>query len=274
MSDLIELGTVLSAFFDGAGPSHDQLDQAFAHHKLGAGDPAPRGKTPDGRPLGKVKRVRQTFGYAADRDPAAGLALAREIVALLRADGVFTPTSDRYAGSEKISRLVAPFGRLGLALLDSGELVPVVIDNLEGSELTDALRGYVRRINLNPDDAALQIGTGKELDEAVARHVLVERTGAYPIGGSAGNFPMTLAGAFSTLGFAVPGQITLDPDPHRAVQQCLFLLGKEINRLRNEAGTGHGKPGPPTSTTALTAAEARLVARATALLAGAMLDAL
>jgi hypothetical protein len=182
VSDLIELGAVLSAFFDGAGPSHDQLDQAFAHHKLSKGDPAPSGKMPEGRPLGKTKRVRQTFRYAADRDPAAGLALAREIVALLRADGVFTPTAPEYAGPEKVSRLVAPFLRLGLTLMDSGELVPVVIDNLEGTELTEALRGYVRRINLNPDDAALQIGTGKELDEAVARHVLVERTGAYPIG--------------------------------------------------------------------------------------------
>ncbi|WP_064917785.1 hypothetical protein [Mycolicibacterium conceptionense] len=35
-----------------------------------------------------------------------------------------------------------------------------------------------------------------------------------------------------------------------------------------------GKPGPPTKTTPLTPAEARLVARATALLAGVMLDAL
>ncbi len=37
---------------------------------------------------------------------------------------------------------------------------------------------YVRRINVNPDDASLQVGTGKELDEATARHVLEERTGS------------------------------------------------------------------------------------------------
>jgi hypothetical protein len=41
-----------------------------------------------------------------------------------------------------------------------------VIDNLHGIDLTDALMSYVRRMNLNPEDAALQIGSGKELDEA------------------------------------------------------------------------------------------------------------
>lgn len=58
------------------------------------------------------------------------------------------------------------------------------------------------------------------------------------------------------------------------MQQCLFLLGTAVNRLRNEAGTGHGKPGPPTKTAPLTPAETRLVARATALVAAAMLDVL
>ncbi|MCA2243358.1 MULTISPECIES: abortive infection family protein [Mycobacteriaceae] len=274
MSDLIELGAVLSEFFDRAGPSHDELDQAFAHHRLTPGDPAPGGKDQDGRPLGKVKRVRRIFRYATDHHPAAGLALAQEIVSLLRADGAFTPTMPGYAGQEKISRLAAPFRRLGLTLGKSGDLLPTVIDNLAGTELTDTLLGYVRRINLNPDDAALQIGTGKELDEATARHVLVERTGSYPQGGNKGSFPVTLANAFTALGLAVGPDVKLDDDPHRAVQQCLFLLGTAVNRLRNEAGTGHGKPGPPTKTAPLTPAEARLVARTTALLAAAMLDVL
>ena len=36
--------------------------------------------------------------------------------------------------------------------------------------------------------------------------------------------------------------------------------------------SGHGRPGPPRKTTALNPADARLVARATALVAGALLD--
>lgn len=63
------------------------------------------------------------------------------------------------------------------------------------------------------------------------------------------------------------GPFQLDSDPHRAAQQCLFLLGNEINRLRNEPDTGHGRPGPSRKTAPLTPAEARLIVRSTALLA-------
>lgn len=273
VTDLVELGAVLGDFFDeGAGPSHDQLDQAFARYGLGDGDPARGGRTAQGTPLGKTKRIRRVFVFAADNDASAGLALAHEVVALLRADGAFLAALPGYAGVQKISRLAATFARLGMTLADNGELRPTVIDNLGGTQLTDALRAYVQRINLNPDDESLQVGTGKDLDEAAARHVLEERTGSYPVGGHAGSFPVTLANAFTAVGLAVPGHIALDPDPHRAVQQCLFLLGTSVNRLRNDAGTGHGRPGPPRKTSALTPAEGRLVARATALLAGALLD--
>lgn len=271
--DLIGLGAVLGDFFeDGSGPSHDQLDQAIVRARLTAGDPAPGGKTPQGSPLGKTKRIRQVLVYATDRDAAAGLGLARHVVSLLRADGAFSPGTGRYAAESKIGRLREAFAPVGFTLAPSGELRPTVIDNLAGTELTDALRAYVNRINLNPDDAPLQVGAGKDLDEAAARHVLQERTGTYPAGGHAGSFPVTLANAFTTLGFSVPGSVQLNSDPHQAVRECLFLLGTAVNRLRNDAGAGHGRPGPPRKTQPLTPAEARLVARATALLAGALLD--
>lgn len=196
----------------------------------------------------------------------------QQIVSLLRVNGAFTPALDEYAGAPKISRLRDAVGHLGFTLDSSGALRPTVIDNLTGTQLTQALHSYVDRINLNPDDAPLQIGTGKELDEATARHVLEQRTGSYPTGGPAGSFPVTLAAAFTTLGLEVPPQVQLHSDPHRQVQQCLFLLGVAVNRLRNDAGTGHGRPGQPRKTQPLTPAEARLVARATALIAGALLD--
>lgn len=269
--DLVELGAVLGDSFEGGGgPSHDQLDQAIARTRLTAGDPAPGGRTRHGPPLGKTKRIRQVLVHATDHEPAAGLKLAQQIVALLRADGAFTPALESYAGLQKIARLSEAFTRIGFTLDLNGALRPVVIDNLAGTQLTEALQSYVNRINLNPDDAPLQIGTGKELDEAVARHVLEERTGSYPVAGHAGSFPVTLAGAFTAVGFAVPPQVQLDNDPHRQVQQCLFLLGTAVNRLRNQAGTGHGRPSQPGS--AMRPAEARLVARATALIAGALLD--
>lgn len=273
--DLIELGAILGDFFEnGKGPSHDQLDHAFVHVGLNFGDPAPHGITPSGSPLGKTKRVREVFVFATDNNAPAGLKLAQEIVSLLRADGAFSSNLGSFAGTEKIDRLRRSFERLGFSLDPDGALRSTVLNNLSGTELTDALRAYVDRINLNPKDAPLQIGTGKDLDEATARHVLEQRIGVYPTGGREGNFPATLAAAFSAVGFTIPRDIQLDKNPHNAVQQCLFLLAKEVNRLRNDAGTGHGRPSAPKLTQPLTPAEAQLVARATALVAGALLDAL
>jgi hypothetical protein len=134
---------------------------------------------------------------------------------------------------------------------------------------TAALRTYVNRINANPDDPALQVGSAKELDEAAARHVLQELAGEYATSGRDGSFPMTVNRAFQVLDMAVrmPGGQP-HSDPAKAVQETLFELAIQINRLRNQTGTGHGRPGLP----ALAAADAQLAARATALIASAMLD--
>lgn len=269
--NLTELGAALGPFFDVAGsPSHQQLRDAFTRHGLGHLDPAPNGRTPDGSHLGKMKRIRHVFASPAAHTPTAGVPLARDLVALCRAHGGFNPDSESYAGSGRVTQLVQAFAPLGFTLEPDGSIRPTVIDNLSGTELTATLRSYVDRINSSPDDAPLQVGTGKELDEAAARHVLTELLGDYPV---SGNFPVTLTSAFTAIGMAVPTELPkLDPDPHRAVHQCLFLLATAVNRLRNDAGTGHGRPGPPRKTTELNPAEARLVARATALVAGALLD--
>lgn len=272
--NLIELGSVLGDFFEGgAGPSHDELDRAIARAGLQAGDPAPGGRSAQG-PVGKTKRIRQVLVYATDHDRRAGLECARQVVDLLRAAGSFEPALEAYVGQDKCQRLRDALGRLGYELDASGALRARVVDNLSGTELTDALRAYVDRINLNPDDAPLQVGSGKELDEAVARQVLLERMGQYPTSGHAGSFPVTLAQAFTVLGLEIAPDLhqALHSDPSRQVQQCLFLLGVAVNRLRNDAGTGHGRPDAPRRTEDLTKAQARVVARATALIAGMLLD--
>jgi hypothetical protein len=269
--NLTELGAALGPFFDVPGsPSHNQLSDAFTRHGLSHLDPAPDGRTSNGTHLGKMKRVRHVFASPAAHTMTAGLPLARELVGLCRAHGGFNPSSESYAGSGRVTQLVQAFVPLGLTLDPDGSVRQTVIDNLGGTELTAELRSYVDRINSNPEDAPLQVGTGKELDEAAARHVLKELLGDYSV---SDNFPVTLTSAFTAIGMATPTELPkLDPDPHRAVHQCLFLLATAVNRLRNDAGTGHGKPDPPRKTAALSPAEARLVARATALVAGALLD--
>lgn len=272
--NLIELGSVLGSFFErGAGPTHDELDRAVHRAGLQHGDPAPGGRSPTG-PLGKTKRIRALMVFATDHDSAAGVQLARHVVDLLRADGAFEQNLPGFAGAEKAALLKTAFGRLGFTMDADGGLRPTVIDNLTGTELTDALRAYVNRVNLNPDDSPLQVGTGKELDEAAARQVLLDRLGEYPVGGHTGSFPATLARAFAAIGLEVAPDLSsqLDPDPRRQVHQCLFLLGLAVNRLRNDAGTGHGRPDAPRKSTPLTTGESRLIARSTALLAGMLLD--
>jgi len=265
--DLIALGSVLSEYFEGgAGPSHDELNDAFRRTKTAKYDPAPGGKTTTGDLLGKMKRVRRVFASASDESPEAGLELAAHLVSLLRADGEFSGSP---AGIDRTRRLTTAFEHLGFTLHGDGALSALVVDNLSGVRANAALRTYVNRINANPDDPALQVGSAKELDEAAARHVLEELVGEYAKSGRDGSFPMTVNRAFQVLDMAVrmPGA-NPHKDPAKAVQETLFELAIQINRLRNQTGTGHGRPQIPS----LSVADARLAARATALIASAMLD--
>ena len=59
----------------------------------------------------------------------------------------------------------------------------------------------MRREKRGAENAALVTGTGKDLLEATAAHILVERWGAYS---SSANFPTLLGQAFVALGFATP----------------------------------------------------------------------
>ncbi len=74
---------------------------------------------------------------------------------------------------------------------------------------------------------------------------------------------------FTAVGFAVP-KLELDDDPHRQVQQCLFL-GLAINRLCNEAGTSHGRARRPWEDKEAHVFGGPMRER-TALIAGALLD--
>jgi hypothetical protein len=60
--------------------------------------------------------------YAADRNTSAGLDLAKEVVSLMRADGMFAPALEGYAGTHKIDRLAATFARFGMTLAESVKL--------------------------------------------------------------------------------------------------------------------------------------------------------
>jgi hypothetical protein len=261
------IGAIAHFFDGGAGPSHDELDRMIRRAGLEAADPR---SGPDGATIGKTKRVREVLSFALDRNRDAGEKLIRFLLGSMKAAGSFRPGAPSFAGEQSIKAAREAFRSAGFELDPEGNLRASTLDNLSGPELTDAIRAYVRRAQVGSEDAALLVGTGKDLLEATARHALVVRTGSYPSGG---HFPTTLYQAFDRLALAVPpsGMVEkLDSDPVRAMDQCLWLLGVTVNRLRNAEGSGHGRPFPPT----VTDEQARRAIQSMGLVSQLLLDAL
>lgn len=216
---------------------------------------------------GKEIQVRMVLANALDEHPKEGGEFVRLFVAAARAVGSFRPADDNYAGNDAVRRLQEAFDRDGWILESDGALRPKVLDSLEGCKLTAALWALVRRARRGADDSELVIGTSKNLEEAVARHVLAEVTGGYE---ASRNFNSTLFMAFERLGLAPTSMDRLDTDPYRDLVSAIYLVGVAVNRLRNDRGDGHGRPTPPVAT----ALEAQLSALGAALVSELLLAAL
>lgn len=262
-----EIISAVARFFEaGRGPSHDELSRMFRRTSVQAADPQVRFP---GETIGKMKRVREVLSHAMDTNAAEGGKLVKALIGSIKASGGFRPSSDAYAGEDVIQAARDAFRADGYELDPEGNLHQALLNDLEGVAATEALRAYVRRAHNGSGDAALVVGTGKDLLEATARHVLVASTGAYPTGA---NFPATLYQAFDRLGLATPAPTALDAldaDAKRAMQQALWLLGCAVNRLRNQEGTGHGRPFVAT----VNDSEARLAIQAMGVIAQLLLDA-
>jgi len=89
-------------------------------------------------------------------------------------------------------------------------------------------------------------GTGKDLMEATAAHVLETLRGGYPAGA---NFHALLGMAFVALDLAVPElPKQAGESPVRDMERALFLSAIAVNRVRNKEGSGHGRPWLPSLT--------------------------
>lgn len=234
-----ELAACLAEFFTGGkGPSHHQLDQLLAREGLSTFDPAPA----DPRKVGKMKRVRQALGLGFEERPEATLRCATRLVGLLRAAGSFSAEREDYVGGPRIGAAQSAFRSHGWTLEANGSLYRTSLQALEDRELPVALRAYVRRIQQGTDDAALTVGTAKDLLEAAARQATVTAAGSYE---KRMHFPTTVFRACTQLGVAVPTGAMLsdvDRDPYRGLEQALVLAAIQISRLRNAEGSGHGRP--------------------------------
>lgn len=215
-------------------PSHSDLEFQIERAGLGNADPKKQGQL-----VGKAKRIRGTLSWALENDLPAGEQLVTSLVSLVRSLGGFREESTNFVGSQAVDNAIAAFRQEGFELAPDGDLQPLALDNLTGKELTDALLSYVRRARRGIQDAALVTGTGKDLLEATAKHVLQELWGDYP----QTNFPTLLGQAFAAVELATPEhkQVPNEP-PQKRVERSMYELGCSINGLRNKTGTGHGRP--------------------------------
>lgn len=216
-------------------PSHSELEFAIQQTGLTKFDPKSSGQN-----VGKAKRVRAVLSAALEDSPMAGEKFGEKLVSLVRGCGGFRETSPNFVGTDTISTLIDAYRAEGYLLTQTGELLPPVMDNLSGVELTRALAGYVRRAKRGAVDAALLVGTGKDLLEATAAHVLTTCFGKYF---SNDNFPTLLGQAFIAL------DMTTSASPQKSgespivkLERSLFDAGCSVNSLRNKQGTGHGRP--------------------------------
>ena len=223
-------------------PSHSDIDFCIAQSHLSGGDPKSQGQT-----VGKTKRVRAVLMWAIENSFENGRCFVGQLVTHIRSCGGFRPDSPNFVGAEAVKGLREAMAAEGFALTSDGEIQTAALDSLSGTELTEALAAYVRRAQRGSDDAALVVGTGKDLLEAVAAHVLLE---VYNKSGPPHDFPTLLGQAFVALGLKTSADTaaTGDPPQHR-LQRALYDAACAVNMLRNKQGTGHGHPWLPSITT-------------------------
>jgi abortive infection Abi-like protein len=242
-------------------PSHSEIEDQFRRADLMQADPVNQ----TGRPIGKAKRTRGVLHWAIENDIEKGERFVYLLVALVRGVGGFREGSSNFVGADAIQDLREAFSSEGFNLAETGELLPVVLDTLSGIALTDALKAYVRRARRGVLDAALVTGTGKDLVEAVAAHVLVQRFGNYS---ESANFPTLLGQAFVAAGLCAMKKAS--PTAQEQMDLALYELACAVNRLRNRDGTGHGRPFLAT----VTQAQARTAVQSMGLVAARLMDAL
>jgi hypothetical protein len=245
-------------------PTHYDLEVLFEQTGIKRGD----NPSPGGKPVGKAKRVRAALNWALANNPSGGDAFLAALISTVKGHGGFRPQSSNYCGVDAIENLRAAISGHGWELSLDGHLAPLVLESLSGRRLTEALRSYADRARRGALDNPLVTGTAKDLLEATAAHVLVEKWGGYP---TQSNFPTLLGQAFTALGLATPTDPVLPGEPAcRRMERAAYELAASLNALRNKQGTGHGRPWVST----VTDSQAKFAIESMGNIASLMLDSL
>lgn len=221
---------------DRRDPSHSDLEFEIKKAGLIEFDP----NKPGLAAVGKMKRVRSVLISSLEHNQDKAELFGCGMINLVRASGGFREDSPNYIGSNVINNLISLLKPKGILLQKDGQLNPLILEGLDSVELTKALENYINRAKNGHEDAALIVGTSKDLMEAVAAHVIQEKVGSYS---TTSNFPTLLGQAFILLGMATSQDKKIDGEhPRKEIERNLFDLACSVNRLRNKQGTGHGRP--------------------------------
>ena len=220
-------------------PSHSDIGFEIQKAGLEKFDPNKPGQSP----VGKMKRVRTVLISCFEEHAEKAEKFAYGLLSSIRANGGFRKESPNYVGDDEIKNLASALKSKGILFGADGSVTPLVLDGLSTDEYTEALSNYISRAKKGIEDSALIVGTGKDLMEAVAAHIMVEKFGTYS---TASNFPTLLGQAFIALGMATSQDKKIEGEhPRKDIERNLYDLACSINRLRNKQGTGHGRPWIP-----------------------------
>lgn len=215
-------------------PTHSDIEFQINKAGLNAADPKSQGQT-----VGKAKRVRATLYWALENNQQAGAKLIEFLLSQIRAVGGFRENSSNYVGKEQILNAINSFDAEGYSLSENGDIRPKALETLKGSQLTEALEAYAIRALKGSEDAALLSGTGKDLLEATAKHIIQTKYGHIP---SNANFPTLLGQAYIALDMATPEHPKTQNEPIiKDFERSIYQIAIAINRVRNKEGTGHGR---------------------------------
>ena len=236
---------------------------------------------------GEVSDVLNTFGVVVEigskRDRVSKaiklverqdlIPLVEELLGLLRRDRVFDRSTPYAANEAVVGQLAESLEPYGLTLLEDGKTAPDLGSLVDASTLPDeaVVRDHVRRLRLalGDGDSALLLGSSKELLESTSKIVL-NRVGETP----PAKYPALVTRALQVLMLhpkSAREQREDVMDPVRKILGGVVQIALEMNELRGERGTGHGRAEPPVH---LTSRHGRLAAGAALLVATLMFDTL
>ncbi len=216
-------------------PSHSDIKNVIQSCELTEGDPHNTGP-----PVGKAKRVRSVLYWGIENKPNDVEKFGYKIISLIKGCGGFRNFSPNYVGEDSIKDLIEAFKAVNILFTEDGTIAPLLLENISGQQLTVALQTYIDRAKRGSEDAALLVGTSKDLLEAVSAHVLQELWGSYS---TKTNFPTLLGQAFTALDISTPQHTEVPGEhPRNKVERTMYELACSLNTLRNKQAIGHGRP--------------------------------